>query len=100
MRKTHERSTSVVGSFIQRLPTETPTEVLAAYAKKSPAKTSNASSATWKATSSRPTRWDALELADKRRLIRAVVAPVVNRIERRWDGRTGANRERVDPVWR
>lgn len=46
------------------------------------------------------TVWDSLELADKRRLVRALVTPVVHRIERRWNGRNGANRERVEALWR
>jgi site-specific DNA recombinase len=44
--------------------------------------------------------WQDLELAAKRRLIRAVMAPRVNRIGREWKGKKGINYERVEPVWR
>lgn len=44
--------------------------------------------------------WDGLDLADKRRVVRAVVWPVVNRIGKGWKGRKGVNHERVDPLWR
>ena len=44
--------------------------------------------------------WMALELAMKRRLIRAVMAPRVNRIGEDQKGRKGVNHERVEPGWR
>ncbi|WP_083266583.1 recombinase family protein [Arthrobacter sp. U41] len=44
--------------------------------------------------------WDALELADKRRVIRAVVTPRINRVGPDSKGQRGINRDRVDPIWR
>lgn len=43
--------------------------------------------------------WEALDIADQRRVIRAVVAPVVNRVSGEWRGRRAPNRERVEPQW-
>ncbi|MDQ1598161.1 MAG: site-specific recombinase [Microbacteriaceae bacterium] len=44
--------------------------------------------------------WKDLELAEKRRLIRAVMAPRINRIGKGWKGQKGINHERVEPGWR
>ena len=44
--------------------------------------------------------WTDMELAKKRRLIRAVMAPRINRIGKGWAGRKGINYERVEPGWR
>jgi DNA invertase Pin-like site-specific DNA recombinase len=44
--------------------------------------------------------WEDLELAHRRRLIRAVMAPRINRVGEGWKGRKGINHERVDPGWR
>lgn len=44
--------------------------------------------------------WGRLELAEKRRVIRAVMAPRVNRISAEWKGRKGINADRVEPGWR
>jgi site-specific DNA recombinase len=44
--------------------------------------------------------WKDLELAKKRRLIRAVMAPRINRIGKGWAGQKGINHERVEPGWR
>lgn len=43
--------------------------------------------------------WNALDLADQRRVIRATVTPVVHRVERGWAGRRDLNRQRVEPIW-
>lgn len=44
--------------------------------------------------------WKDLELAEKRRLVRAVMAPRINRIGKGWKGHKGINHERVEPGWR
>ena len=44
--------------------------------------------------------WENMELAERRRVVRAVMVPRVNRIEEQWRGRKGINRDRVDPGWR
>ena len=44
--------------------------------------------------------WKDLELAEKRRLIRAVMAPRINRVGKGWKGQKGINHERVEPGWR
>ncbi|WP_166790611.1 MULTISPECIES: recombinase family protein [unclassified Cryobacterium] len=44
--------------------------------------------------------WNDLELAQKRRVIRAVMAPRINRIGKGWKGQKGINYERVEPGWR
>lgn len=44
--------------------------------------------------------WDSLDLASRRQLVRAVMAPRVNRIGKGWAGRKGPNHERVEPGWR
>jgi site-specific DNA recombinase len=44
--------------------------------------------------------WGDLELADQRRVIRALVTPRVNRVGPEARGRKGINYDRVDPVWR
>jgi len=44
--------------------------------------------------------WKDLELAKKRRLIRAVMAPRINRIGKGWAGQKGINYERIEPGWR
>lgn len=44
--------------------------------------------------------WSSLKLAEQRRMVRAVMAPRVNRIGKGWRGRTGLNFERVEPGWR
>lgn len=44
--------------------------------------------------------WEQPHLTDQRRLIRAVMLPVVHRVDERASGRRGLNRERVQPNWR
>jgi len=44
--------------------------------------------------------WEVMSLADRRRLVRAVMAPRVSRIGKGWKGVRGPNYERVDPGWR
>jgi site-specific DNA recombinase len=44
--------------------------------------------------------WDALALQNKRRVIRAVMTPRVNRVNADAKGRRGINNERVEAVWR
>jgi site-specific DNA recombinase len=44
--------------------------------------------------------WLNLDLAEKRRLIRAVMVPRINRIDAASKGRKGINRDRVEPGWR
>lgn len=44
--------------------------------------------------------WNSLKLADRRRMVRAVMAPRVNRIGKGWRGRKGLNFDRVEPGWR
>jgi site-specific DNA recombinase len=44
--------------------------------------------------------WDALALPDKRRVIRAVMTPRVNRVDAEAKGKRGINYERVEAVWR
>lgn len=44
--------------------------------------------------------WSSLKLAEQRRMVRAVMAPRVNRIGKGWRGRKGLNFERVEPGWR
>ncbi|SEN99832.1 recombinase family protein [Cryobacterium luteum] len=44
--------------------------------------------------------WTDMELAKKRRLIRAVMAPRISRIGKGWAGQKGINYERVEPGWR
>jgi hypothetical protein len=45
------------------------------------------------------TGWDELELPDKRRVLRAVATPRVNRVGPDAKGKRGINFERVDVVW-
>lgn len=45
-------------------------------------------------------QWNDMALAEKRRVIRAVMAPRVNRIDEWWKGRRGINYDRVEPGWR
>jgi site-specific DNA recombinase len=44
--------------------------------------------------------WTSMELATKRRLVRALMAPRVARIGKAWSGQKGINRDRVDPGWK
>jgi site-specific DNA recombinase len=44
--------------------------------------------------------WQDMELALRRRVIRAVMAPRVDRIGKGWRGQKGINAERVEPGWR
>lgn len=44
--------------------------------------------------------WTDMELAKKRQLIRAVMAPRINRIGKGWAGHKGINYERIEPGWR
>jgi site-specific DNA recombinase len=44
--------------------------------------------------------WDQLELADRRRVIRGLVAPRINRVTDEQRGRRGLNLKRLDMVWR
>lgn len=44
--------------------------------------------------------WKAMELPEQRRVMRAVLAPRVNRVGKGWKGQKGINKERVDPGWR
>lgn len=45
-------------------------------------------------------RWESLDLADRRRVIRAVVVPKVHRVRHGMSGRRGRNADRVEVVWR
>ena len=45
-------------------------------------------------------RWTEFWIVEKRRVVRAVVTPRVNRIDPSMKGQRGINRERVDLVWR
>lgn len=44
--------------------------------------------------------WGLMELPEKRRVMRAVLAPRVNRVGKGWRGQKGINKERVDPGYR
>jgi site-specific DNA recombinase len=44
--------------------------------------------------------WNDMELASKRRLVRAVMAPRVSRVGNNQKGMKGVNHERVEPGWR
>ncbi len=44
--------------------------------------------------------WEKMDLPDKRRVIRAVMTPRVNRVAPDAKGQRGINHERVDVVWR
>ncbi|WP_104044515.1 recombinase family protein [Arthrobacter sp. ZGTC412] len=52
------------------------------------------------ATGSVRETWEGLDLPDKRRVVRAVMTPRVNRVEPDAKGQRGINHERVDVVWR
>jgi site-specific DNA recombinase len=52
------------------------------------------------ATGSVRETWEGLDLPDKRRVVRAVMMPRVNRVEPGAKGQRGVNHERVDIVWR
>jgi site-specific DNA recombinase len=52
------------------------------------------------ATGAVRSEWDTLELPEKRRILRAVMQPQVNRVSPAWRGRKGINHERVEPGWR
>ncbi|MCK2024354.1 recombinase family protein [Microbacterium sp. kSW2-24] len=45
-------------------------------------------------------QWKELDLADQRRIVRAVLTPRVHRLERAKRGRRELNEQRVEPVWR
>ncbi|MCH8572232.1 recombinase family protein [Nesterenkonia sp. AY15] len=44
--------------------------------------------------------WEGLTLADKRRVVRALMTPRINRVGDQGRGRKGVNTERVEPGWR
>ncbi len=45
-------------------------------------------------------RWASMELADQRRVVRAIMTPVVKPIGRDWRGKRGMNWERIEVLWR
>ncbi|WP_434317504.1 recombinase family protein [Leifsonia sp. P73] len=44
-------------------------------------------------------KWETLDLAARRRVVRGVMVPRVNRIGTGWQGKKGPNYDRVEPVW-
>lgn len=45
-------------------------------------------------------RWASMKLADQRRVVRAILTPVVKPIGRDWRGKRGMNWERIEVLWR